>query len=77
MSLTDFWKIGSYNMNHIWMGFPEIGLCRALEFFEYHFRLYGPFWMGFPEFGLCHAPYYKIVDWMSFPEIGLKSGFRV
>ena len=43
---------------HIWMSFPEIGVCHALEFTKITsviFRLFALFWMSFSEIGPCLA----------------------
>jgi len=59
---------------HIWMSFPEISLCHAPEFFEYHFST--KCWIDyagwvFQKSACVMLQNSKIYGWMSFPEIGL------
>ena len=54
---------------HIWMSFPEIGLCHAPEFFEYQFSTKCSILDEFSKNRPVSFP--KNDDWMCFPEIGL------
>ena len=56
---------------HIWMSFPEIGLCHALEFFEYQFSTKCSILEFSKNLPVSFPKILKNDDWMSFPEIGI------